>query len=255
MRSNRVIATLSRILPTQNWASTQMDSACTRRVRARWLNCYASITMRRLFSTFSLLLACSTGLCQMAAPTAISDFGYSSCSRNSCLFVPDDQHPMTYKRGEFSYTVKEDGTFMLSRDHKAILLTSLKDLNASVFVTWSEKNDWFAITWSDGGAIGNFHTRVFHVADDKVKETDSVGTTYANFRSRHWCETRGDNTQAYGWDRKTGTLVLVMSVYPTGDCGKDLGHTEAYLVQPTDGAILKHLTPREFDIYVKSHPQ
>ena len=50
-------------------------------------------------------------------------------------------------------------------------------------------------------------------------------------------------------------IYVVTSVYPTGDCGKDLGHTEAYLVQPTDGAILRHLSLREFNVFAKSHPQ
>lgn len=128
-------------------------------------------------------------------------------------------------------------------------------MSASVFVVWSQRNDWFAITWSDGGAIGNFHTRVFHIAGNNVKEADSVKPAYADFRSRHWCRIRGNNVQAYGWDETSGALVLVTSVYPTGDCGKDLGHTEAYLVQPASGAILKHLSLRDFNEYAKSHPQ
>ena len=211
--------------------------------------------IRRGFLAVSLLLACVSGMCQLPAPTAISDFGYTSCSHGSCLFVPDDQHPKAHRQGDLSYTVTEGGKFTLSREKKVILSTSLKDLSASVFVVWSERNDWIAITWSDGGAIGGFHTRVFHIAGDKVNEAESVKTAFSDFRGRHWCRARGDNVQAYGWDEKTGALVLVVSVYPTSDCGKDSGHTEAYLVQPTDGAVLKHLSLREFKIYAKSHPQ
>jgi hypothetical protein len=211
--------------------------------------------IRTVFSAVSLLFACVPGRCQLAAPTAISDFGYTSCSHGSCLFVPDDEHPKTYRQGNLSYSVTESGRFTLSREQKMILSTDLKDLSASVFVVWSKRNEWLAITWSDGGAIGNFHTRVFHVAEDRVTEAESVRNAYADFRSRHWCRTRGDNVQAYAWDENTGALVLVTSVYPTGDCGKDLGHTEAYLVQPTDGAILKHLSLHEFNVYAKSHPQ
>jgi hypothetical protein len=211
--------------------------------------------IRKAFSAVSLLLTFVPAICQLPAPTAISDLGYSSCSHASCLFVPDDEHPKTYHQGNLSYAVTEGDKFTLSRDGKTILSTRLKDLSASVFVAWSKRSDWFAITWSNGGAIGNFHTRVFHTADDKVVEAESVRIAYAEFRSRHWCRTRGDNVQAYGWDEETAALVLVTSVYPTGDCGTDLGHTEAYLVQPTDGAILKHLSLREFNIYAKSHPQ
>jgi hypothetical protein len=169
--------------------------------------------------------------------------------------VPDDRHPKTYHEGGLSYAVTESGKFTLSRGRKVISSTSLKDLSASVFVVWSKRNHWFAITWSNGGAIGGFHTRVFHVVDEKVNETDSVKPAFADFRARHWCKVRGDNVQAYGWDERIGTLVLVMSVYPTTDCGEDLGHTEAYLVQPTDGGIIRHLNFRDFGIYAKSHPQ
>ncbi len=211
--------------------------------------------IRTVLLAVSLLLACVPGMCQLAAPTAIGDFGYTSCSHGSCLLVPDDEHPKTYRQGNLSYTITESGKFTLSRERKMIWSTGLKDLSASVFVVWSERSDWFAITWSDGGAIGNFHTRVFHIAEDKVNEVDSVRNAYAAFRSRHWCKTRGDNVQAYGWDEDTGALVLVTSVYPTSDCGRDLGHTEAYLVQPTNGAILKHLSLHQFNAYVKSHPQ
>jgi len=211
--------------------------------------------IRRVFALVSLPLACDLGMCQLPAPTAISGFGYTSCSHSSCLFVPDDQHPKAYRQGDLSYTVTEGGKFTLSRRQKGIFSTRLKDLSASVFVVWSERNDWFAITWSDGGAIGNFHTRVFQIAGDKVNEAESVKTAFSDFRGRHSCKARGDNVQAYGWDQETGALVLVTSVYPTGDCGKDLGHTEAYWVQPTDGAILRHLSLREFNLYAKSHPQ
>jgi hypothetical protein len=97
----------------------------------------------------------------------------------------------------------------LSRGLTGIFSTRLKDLSDSVFVVWSERNDWFAITWSDGGAIGNFHTRVFHIASDKVNEAESVKTAFSDFRGRHWCKARGDNVQAYGWDEKTKALARI----------------------------------------------
>ena len=175
--------------------------------------CYASGMIHTVFLAVLCLLACVPGMCQLAAPTAISDFGYTSCSHDSCLLVPDDEHPKTYRQGNLSFSVTESGRFTLSRGREGILTTRLKDLSASVFVVWSAGNDWFAITWSDGGAIGNFHTRVFHIADNKVNEAESVRNAYADFRSRHWCRTRGDNVQAYGWDKNTGALASTNSTY------------------------------------------
>lgn len=196
---------------------------------------------------------------QLAAPTAISDMGYRACSRDSCLFVPDAEHPKIYNRGDLAYGVDvspsdEEAQFVLRRANKTLLATSLKDLSASVFVVWSEKSDWFAITWSDGGAIGNFHTRVFHIQGDEVRESKAVDTAFSDFRSRHYCKSCGDNVQAYGWDIGSNALVLVMSVYPTGDCGRDLGHTEAYFVKATDGRVLRHLTLAQLNTYIERHP-
>jgi hypothetical protein len=110
------------------------------------------------------------------------------------------------------------------------------------------------VTWSDGGAIGNFHTRIFHVQGDSIREFATVESAFKSFESRHFCKARGDNVQAYGWDEPTHTLVLVMSVYPTGDCGRDLGHTEAYFVRPTDGTVTHHLTAAQLNAYMKRHP-
>lgn len=175
------------------------------------------------------------------------------------MFVPDSEHPKLYHHGNLSYTVEvphsdEGGQFVLRRTDKTLLTTPLKDLSASVFVVWSEKSDWFAVTWSDGGAIGNFHTRVFHIQDDEVHESRAIDTAFRDFRSGHFCKSRGDNVQAYGWDNESNALVLVMSVYPTGDCGHDLGHTEAYFVQATNGRILQHLTLGQLNAYIERHP-
>jgi hypothetical protein len=208
----------------------------------------------RAFLAISLLLACASGTCQLDAPTAISDHGYSSCSHSSCMFVPDE-HPKTYRQGNFTYSASEEGKLVVRNGQTIVLSTLLKDLSASVFVTWSERSDWLAVTWSDGGAIGNFHTRVFQINGDSAHESQAVNRAFADFRSRHWCKARGDNVQAYGWDKEKGALVLVTSVYNTGDCGRDMGHMEAYFVRPGDGAILQHMTLLEFTAYARSHPQ
>jgi hypothetical protein len=210
------------------------------------------------FLLIGVLIGAKTNA-QLGAPTAISDAGFSSCSHDACMFVPDSEHPKLYRHGSLAYTVEvppsdEGGRFVLRRGDRTLLTTVLKDLSASVFVVWSEKSDWFAVTWSDGGAIGNFHTRVFHVQGDEVRETKAVDSAFRDFRSRHFCKQRGDNVQAYGWDKNSDSLVLVMSVYPTGDCGREMGHTEAYFVQATDGKVLRHLTFAQLNAYTERHP-
>jgi hypothetical protein len=194
---------------------------------------------------------------QLDAPMASSSFG--ACTQDGCMWVPEFAKQKVYRRGDLAYLVQmlpseQGGTFVLRRDRKVLLTTPLKDLSASVSVVWSQKNDWFAVTWSDGGAVGGFHTRVFHIAGDEVRETRAVDRAFQDFRSRHSCKARGENVQAYRWDEANEALVLVMSVYPASDCGKEMGHTEAYFVQPADGGILHHVDLAQLKAYMKTYP-
>ena len=194
---------------------------------------------------------------QVDAPAALSDFG--ACSGDTCTWVPEFAKQKIYSRGNLTYLIhvppgEGGGTFVMRQGAKVLLTTQLKDLSASASVVWSQKSDWFAVTWSDGGAIGNFHTRVFHVLDDVVHEETLVKPAFQDFRSRHSCKERGENVQAYRWDADTTALVLVMSVYPTSDCGKEMGHTEGYFVRPADGIIVRHLDLAQLKAYMKAYP-
>lgn len=144
--------------------------------------------------------------------------------------------------------------FELRRGRRVLLSTELKKSNASVTTVWSPDSEWLAVTWSDGGAIGLFRTRIFHLEGDRVSEVNVAEKAFRDFQSRHSCPSRGENLQAYQWDAASKAFMLVMSVYPTGDCGRELGHTEAYLVRPTDGEILHHLTAGQLTAYMRSNP-
>lgn len=205
---------------------------------------WAGLILFFVFSSGSLLG-------QLDAPGALSDFGV--CGREVCTWVPELAAQKVYRRADMSYSVDGD-TFELRRGNKVLLSTPLQDLSASVSVAWSPKSDWFSVTWSNGGAIGGFNTRVFHIVRDDITETSAPEKAFQEFRSRHTCKERGENLQAYRWSDDGNSLVLVMSVYPTSDCGADMGHTEAYIVRPVDGSILRHLNISQLNQYIRRHP-
>lgn len=218
----------------------------------------ARILFLRTTLVLSIAAAAGQAIAQLPAPTAFSDF--SGCHPHICLWVPQAVHK-TYQEGDLSYSVKvygkdeDQGDFVLRRANKLLLRTPLKDLSASVCVIWSGDDHNFAVTWSDGGAIGNFHVRVFHVERDTVSELPAWEKAYNAFKLRHWCKTRGDNIQAFGWLPDSRGLVLVLSVYPTGDCGPDLGHTEGYVVDASTGDIEQNWDERKLDAYMRTHPE
>lgn len=197
-------------------------------------------------------LALPFPLCaQLDAPPALRD--YSSCSHQTCTWMPllkDD----VFRKGEYTYRVNDEG-FVLRHNRRVVLRTGLRGLSASVSVVWSEDSRNFAITWSTGGAIGFFRVRAFHVDGDVVTELPGGKLAWREFTAHHGCKTRGDNIQAHSWLPESQRLVLVLSVYPTGDCGWDMGYTEGYVVDAPTGEIREHWNLKQLNAYLKYHPE
>jgi hypothetical protein len=81
------------------------------------------------------------------------------------------------------------------------------------------------------------------------------GARLPPFAAQHWCKSRGDGIQAYQWTPDSKQLVLILSVYSTGDCGKDTGHTEAYIVEGDTGEVRDHWGDKTLTAYMHSHPE
>jgi hypothetical protein len=213
--------------------------------------------MSRLFPTVGLLVVLSgpfPAFAQLDAPTALSDF--AGCSHHTCTWTRLSGQTL-FHEGDLTYgpDFEGNGDFVLRRANKELLRTGLKDLSASTSVVWSDDKRSFAVTWSNGGAIGNFSVRVFHIDGDSATEWPATQQAFDIFKARHWCRTRGDNIQAYRWLPDSRALVLVLSVYPTSDCGKDLGHTEAYVVDAPTGNVKEHWGIRRLNAYMGLHPE
>ena len=141
------------------------------------------------------------------------------------------------------------GEFLVSRDKKTLFTFVVADLSSNPEVLWSSDGRAFAINYSDGGAIGGFHVRVFAIRGDTVRDVSSaIQAAVADFKSRHYCKTRGNNVMALKW-KDSDHLLLWTQVYPTGDCGPDLGHEEGYVVAIPDGKVEAHLTRNQLANY------
>jgi|GEM_PF-2275704 len=139
--------------------------------------------------------------------------------------------------------------FSVELERRTIFTFTVPDLSSNAEVLWSPDGKSFALNYSDGGAIGGFHVRLFAIDDDKVTEVSrAIEPAVNEFKSRHYCKTRGNNVTALKWLPDSTRLVLMTDVYPTGDCGPDLGHTEGYVVTIPDGKIERHLTLKQLRI-------
>jgi len=140
--------------------------------------------------------------------------------------------------------------FEVLRHGRACYRFHLDDYSCNGAIIWSVEAQAFAFTYSDGGAIGNFHVRIFSLRDGKCGDISSmIGPAVRDFASRHYCRTRGNNVTVLKWLNKGREMLLMTEVYPTSDCGPGLGYTEGYVIRVPGGTILRRLSERQLKRY------
>ena len=133
----------------------------------------------------------------------------------------------------------KDGKFRVTVGKTQLSDFDLPDVSCNVEVGWSPDSSEFFISYSDGGAIGGYHVHLYRVVG-KTLTKSSVPTTVAEgFKTKHWCECRGNNLFFLDWTPDSKVAFLVAEVYPTSDCGKELGVYRGYAVRLRDGKILR----------------
>ena len=137
--------------------------------------------------------------------------------------------------------------FTFTRAGKLVQTISISDFdNPNGWLAISSNRKRFAITWSNGGAAGGWSTRVFHVTSqgDILEDAGLVRSVIEDFSVRHNCKTRGGNFETVRW-MDDDHLLISAEVYPTSDCGSEMGYTEGYLLQLSTQKIVRRLTERE----------
>ncbi len=151
-------------------------------------------------------------------------------------------------RGGYVSSIDEGTAFLtFSREDELLLKKDIGNMsNPNGFAALSADRHWLALNSSNGGAAGGWSVSIFHLeANGTVSDlSSSMSSVIHDFAPRHDCKTRGDNYQAFQW-RKDDELLLTAEVYGTSDCGKEMGYTEGYVLQPSTGKILHHYTASE----------
>jgi len=144
------------------------------------------------------------------------------------------------------------GWLRVFQGRKLLSRFTLKHLSAGIWLNWAPDSNAFFLMWSDGGAIGNFHVRVFRIRNDRVVELPTMKIAEAEFATEHYCRSRRNNSLALRWPNGSDSLVIATGVYPTSDCGKDLGFTIAYVVRTDDGKIIKRYSQTQTETLMKT---
>jgi hypothetical protein len=85
-----------------------------------------------------------------------------------------------------------------------------------------------------------------------VLEVPTTRVAERDFAKRHYCKARGNNVYAVHWLTNSDEILISTEVYPTSDCGKDLGLTAGYLVRTDDGTIIKKFPQPEIEEQIKT---
>ena len=83
--------------------------------------------------------------------------------------------------------------------------------------------------------IGGYMLRVFRISDGIVREVPASINAENEFAANHPCRTRGHNVYAIKWSNGGDRMLLGLQVYPTSDCGREMGRYVGYVVQVRDG--------------------
>ncbi len=87
--------------------------------------------------------------------------------------------------------------FEVRRYGKTLYSFQIENFSNNGTVVWAPDGKALALIYSDGGAIGNFHVRLFSVSGEVVNDVSkAIEPAVTEFKSRHYCKTRGNNVTA-----------------------------------------------------------
>ena len=133
----------------------------------------------------------------------------------------------------------KDGSFAVLDGASPVTNISVKELASNIEVGWSPDSTQFFISWSNGGAIGVFVSRIFRIESGKVDELSAPQTAYEDFKIKHFCPQRGMNNEyVLGWSADSKDLFLVLEVYPSREC-KERSLFRGYLMEAATGVVLR----------------
>jgi hypothetical protein len=191
--------------------------------------------------TFSLVLLGSVTTAQKPNCEA-TVFVLQSLEREPAVASPDGRYRVLLgvkSEGD------EHGWLYLYAGANRLQTYQLHDLSGGVFVNWSPDSRAFYVMWSNGGAIGAYDVRAFRLGAAGASEVPLTSLAEREFERRHPCQSRGHNVYAVRWFKGSEQMLLALQVYPTSDCGKQMGHYRGYLARVDDGAILRRYSEKE----------
>lgn len=145
--------------------------------------------------------------------------------------------------------LEPDGSFSVRIGDRQVGAVRVNELSSNISVFGAPDSQKFALTYSDGGALGGFHAHVYQLTDGHVREAaNPPNTALRDFSRHHFCEERGDNVFFVGWASDSKSMLIAAQVYPTSDCGPDRGIWGGYLLDMAGRILARYSDKQAHDI-------
>lgn len=195
------------------------------------------------------LLVCSA-LCSAQNYTCQADvFALDAYEKKPVVWSPDHS-----KHVQLFSTPFDDGNLSIYSGDALLTNIVLEDVSAGTLIKWAPDSTAVYVMCSDGGFIGAYHVLAFRVLNDRAIESGAPKAVETDFARHHYCEARGNNLYAIKWVDGSKELLLQPEVYPTGDCGPQLGFTSGYLVDVDTAEVKERYTASQMKKLAKGCP-
>jgi len=111
-------------------------------------------------------------------------------------------------------------------------------INTLTEIIWAPDSAAFAVTQSDGGAVGTWYVEVYRILHRRLQKIDVMKTVAAEFQKRAGgCPEKDANIAAVGW-LGPKALLVVAEAPPHSSC-RDMGKIRGYEVSVTNGHLIR----------------
>jgi hypothetical protein len=118
------------------------------------------------------------------------------------------------------------------------------EINTLAEIEWAPDSRAFAVTQSDGGAVGTWYVEVYRILSGSLQKIEVMRTVSADFQTRPGgCTEEVANIGAVGW-LGPKSLLMVAEAPPHSSC-RDMSVIRGYEVSVSDGCIIRRYKSNE----------
>jgi hypothetical protein len=151
----------------------------------------------------------------------------------------DYQHQVSVWSPDQSRRIQLRKNFKLRVESGGIIIGEfgLVDDPANTAIKWSSDSRSFYVEMS-ADTIG-VQLVAYTVIGHTLLKLKGPEVVAREFGEKHSCKSHENNLHVVRWEDGSQRLLLMPEVYPTSDCGLEMGYSEGFLVDAESGKIVK----------------